>query len=168
MRTHKLLCGAALAPVLLASLATAAHAQEDATADRSVEEIVVTAQKREQRLQDVPIVVTSVSGQLMRDAGVRDIRELTVLTPGLTVTSTTSGANRVNSSHHAAVSPLAAARSPKPQTAERTRALSSNGRSSTKYTPGEHRIHSPERTRRLATSLLMPTARAWARVSTPS
>jgi outer membrane receptor protein involved in Fe transport len=90
MRTTKLLCGAALAPVLLASLATAAHAQEDATADRSVEEIVVTAQKREQRLQDVPIVVTSVSGQLMRDAGVRDIRELTVLTPGLTVTSTSN------------------------------------------------------------------------------
>ncbi|WP_334163115.1 TonB-dependent receptor [Phenylobacterium sp.] len=91
MRIVKLLCGTALTPVLLMSgLATAAHAQEAPEAERAVEEIVVTAQKREQSLQDVPIVVTSVSGELMRDAGVRDIRELTVLTPGLTVTSTSN------------------------------------------------------------------------------
>ncbi|WP_374470499.1 TonB-dependent receptor [Phenylobacterium sp.] len=91
MRINKLLRSAALAPVLFAAGVSAAHAQEETTAgDRAVEEIVVTAQKREQSLQDVPIVVTSVSGELMRDAGVRDIRELTVLTPGLTVTSTSN------------------------------------------------------------------------------
>jgi outer membrane receptor protein involved in Fe transport len=80
----------AVAAVLLSmGYATAAAAQDDAAA-REVDEIVVTAQKREQSLQDVPIVVTSLSGQLMRDAGVSDIRELTVLTPGLTVTSTSN------------------------------------------------------------------------------
>jgi outer membrane receptor protein involved in Fe transport len=79
----------ALAGVLAGMAMSAAQAQ---TADdaREIEEIVVTAQKREQSLQDVPIVVTSVSGQLLKDAGVKDIRDLTVLTPGLTVTSTSN------------------------------------------------------------------------------
>jgi outer membrane receptor protein involved in Fe transport len=58
-----------------------------------VDEIVVTAQKREQSLQDVPIVVTVVSQQALQDAGVRDIKDLTILTPGVTVTSTASEAS---------------------------------------------------------------------------
>src|SRR3569833_192834 len=56
----------------------------------SVKEIVVTAQKREQNLQDVPVVVTSLPGKLPQDAGAKDIKDLTVLTPGLTVTSTSN------------------------------------------------------------------------------
>jgi outer membrane receptor protein involved in Fe transport len=59
---------------------------------RSIMEVIVTAQKREQSLQDVPIVVTAVSGQLLQDTGVKDIKDLTILTPGLTVTSTSSEA----------------------------------------------------------------------------
>ena len=55
---------------------------------RTIETIVITAQKREQRLQDVPIVVTAISEQLLQDIGVRDIKELMLLTPGLLVTST--------------------------------------------------------------------------------
>ncbi len=55
---------------------------------RTLDEVVVTAQKRSENIQDVPIMVTAVSGQLLQDAGVRDIKDLTVLTPGLIVTST--------------------------------------------------------------------------------
>ncbi len=77
---------AAVAAVGMSWSAPAA-AQDEATA---VEEIIVTAQRREQSLQDVPIVVTSVSAQLLQDAGVRDIKDLTVLTPGLMVTSTSN------------------------------------------------------------------------------
>jgi len=57
---------------------------------KGIMEVIVTAQKREQNLQDVPIVVTAVSGQLLQDTGVKDIKDLTILTPGLTVTSTSS------------------------------------------------------------------------------
>jgi outer membrane receptor protein involved in Fe transport len=89
MRTSRLLRTTALAGVLMGAFASAAHAQEEA-AGREIEEIIVTAQKREQSLQDVPIVVTSVSGELLQAAGVKDIRDLTVLTPGLTVTSTSN------------------------------------------------------------------------------
>ncbi len=71
------------------SAAPAAFAQDEST---QVEEIIVTAQKREQSLQDVPIVVSVVSGQQLQDAGVRDVKDLQVLTPGLNVTSSTSEA----------------------------------------------------------------------------
>jgi iron complex outermembrane recepter protein len=83
-----LLTGTSLA---LLGTALPALAQTDAPpADEPEEilEIVVTAQKREQSLQDVPIVVTTLSAKLLQDAGVRDIKDMQVLTPGLTVTST--------------------------------------------------------------------------------
>ena len=89
MKSGMLFRTSALAVVLAGAFTSAVQAQ-DASESREIEEIVVTAQKREQSLQDVPIVVTTVSGKLLRDAGVRDIRELTVLTPGLTVTSTSN------------------------------------------------------------------------------
>jgi outer membrane receptor protein involved in Fe transport len=75
--------------VLAACIAGTAAAQEN---EAVVSEIVVTAQKREQNLQDVPIVVTAISGQQLQDAGVRDIKDLQTLTPGLSVTSSTSEA----------------------------------------------------------------------------
>ena len=59
----------------------------------AIDVVVVTAQKREEDLQDVPIVVTAVGEQLLRDAGVDNIKDLQVLTPGLTVTSTSSEAS---------------------------------------------------------------------------
>jgi iron complex outermembrane recepter protein len=62
----------------------------DTSTQPGLSEIIVTAQKREQNLQDVPIAVIAVSAQQLRDAGVTDIKNLQVLTPGLTVTSTTS------------------------------------------------------------------------------
>jgi iron complex outermembrane receptor protein len=69
-----------------------ARAQAQAGAGSTVDEIVVTAQMREQSLQDVPVVVTSVNAQQLQDAGVRDIKDLTIVAPGLTVTSTASSA----------------------------------------------------------------------------
>lgn len=67
------------------------YAQNAAGTDgRTIEQIIVTAQKREQNLQDVPIVVTAVSEQLLQDTGVKDIKDLTILTPGLLVTSTSN------------------------------------------------------------------------------
>ncbi len=59
-------------------------------AGAGVDEIIVTAQKRSNSLQNVPIVVTAINRQLLQDTGVRDIKDLAVLTPGLLVTSTTN------------------------------------------------------------------------------
>jgi iron complex outermembrane recepter protein len=72
-----------------AALSAAAWAA-DSTSQGGLPEIIVTAQKREQNIQDVPVSVIAVSGQALQDAGVKDIKNLQVLTPGVTVTSTTS------------------------------------------------------------------------------
>lgn len=57
-----------------------------------VSEIIVTAQKREQNLQDVPVVVSVLNQKQLEAAGVRDIKDLQTITPGLNVTSSTSPA----------------------------------------------------------------------------
>jgi iron complex outermembrane receptor protein len=89
MRFSQLLRASASAAVLSGLFVGAAYAQDSDQAS-TVDAIIVTATKREQSLQDVPVVVTAVSGQLMQDAGVKDIKDLTILTPGLTVTSTSN------------------------------------------------------------------------------
>jgi outer membrane receptor protein involved in Fe transport len=94
MRFTQILRATASCAVLAAFAAGAAQAQ-DAADNRagSIDELVVTAQKREQNLQDVPIVVTTLSEEALDNAGVRDIKDLQVLTPGLTVTSTSNEAS---------------------------------------------------------------------------
>ncbi len=65
-----------------------AHAlAADASSAPVLEEIIVTAEKRSQNLQDVPISVVAISAQQVQDAGITNIRNLAILTPGLTVTS---------------------------------------------------------------------------------
>ena len=81
---------AALTLSCVSGLPAFAQTTSDTNGDRTIESIIVTAQKREQSLQDVPIVVTAVSEQLLKDTGVRDIKDLTILTPGLLVTSTSN------------------------------------------------------------------------------
>ena len=76
----------------LVSMAVPAIAQDAAPAaaeePRSLATMVVTAQKREEQMQDVPISVTALDERLLQDTGVRDIKDMQVLVPGLTVTST--------------------------------------------------------------------------------
>ncbi|MEZ5504421.1 MAG: TonB-dependent receptor [Halioglobus sp.] len=57
-------------------------------AEGVLEEVVVTAQKREQNLQDVPVAVTAFTGEMLRESGVRDMFELSAIAPSLTVEQT--------------------------------------------------------------------------------
>src|SRR5579863_9974843 len=67
------------------------QAQEPTSSQPAVlDEVIVTAEKRSENIQDVPIAIIALSGQQLQDAGVTDIKNMTVLTPGLTVTSTTN------------------------------------------------------------------------------
>ena len=47
-----------------------------------IEEVLVTAQKREQTLQDVPVAVSAYSGDFMKKANIDDVRGLVDFTPG--------------------------------------------------------------------------------------
>lgn len=84
LKTRLLMAGAATAVAM--AMPMTVLAQDDTAVDETV--VVVTAQKRIQRLQDVPISVTSLSAKTLQEAGVRDIKDMQILTPGLTVTST--------------------------------------------------------------------------------
>jgi len=59
--------------------------ESQASADSSLEEVVVTAQRRSERLQDVPISVSAFSQATMDIQGTRAIDDLARLTPGLTL-----------------------------------------------------------------------------------
>lgn len=84
---------AAVVGAVAFGFAGTAMAQDQDGPAATVDDIIVTAQKREQNLQDVPIVVTTLSQETLQDAGVRDIKDLQILTPGMTVTSTQSEAS---------------------------------------------------------------------------
>ena len=71
-------------------LAVPAFAQEDA---EIFEEILVTATKREQTLQEVPVAVSVVSANVMNEAQVLDIKDLQTLVPSLRVSQLQSSAN---------------------------------------------------------------------------
>ncbi len=85
----------ALMAAMVSMTAMPAFAQDSGSKEKeakTLDAIVVTAQKREEALQDVPITVTVLSEEALQDSGVRDIKDLQVLVPGLTVTSTQSEA----------------------------------------------------------------------------
>ncbi len=51
----------------------------------ALEEVVVTAQKRAQSLQDVPLAVSAMTGEGMLEAGINDIVDLSRQVPSLSV-----------------------------------------------------------------------------------
>jgi iron complex outermembrane receptor protein len=69
------------------ALSSGAAAAQEA---RTVDVITVTAQKREQGIQDVPVAVTAYNEELLLAAGVRDIKDLMMIAPGLNITSTSN------------------------------------------------------------------------------
>lgn len=79
---------AAGASLLALSLSTQAFAQDAAQAeDKSpnIEEIVVTAQFRAQNLQDTPLAITAVSGELLAQRGQTNVSEIAAQSPNVTL-----------------------------------------------------------------------------------
>ena len=62
------------------AFAPAVHAEQ-----MVIEEVIVTAQKREQSIQDVPIAISAFDQQFLDDAGIDDVLELQFFVPGLTI-----------------------------------------------------------------------------------
>ena len=59
----------------------------DGTTERtSLEEVVVTAQKRSERLIDVPMSIVAVSGQELRDRQIVSVDDLPTVVPGFSIT----------------------------------------------------------------------------------
>ena len=81
----RLLVGSVSAAAMIVGFHGAVMAQEAAPAakDTGLADIIVTAQKREQRLQDVPVAVTAVSQSAIQANRVVSIMDLTGLAPGM-------------------------------------------------------------------------------------
>ena len=78
--THRRLVAFAAAGALAVVGYPALGQEEDA---RSIEEIVVTAQKRDESLQDVPLPITAFSEDYLEELGIKSLTELTQFAPSL-------------------------------------------------------------------------------------
>jgi len=72
------------------SPAASSTVSEPAERAGGLEEIVVTATRREERLQDIPVTVTAVTSKTLSAAGIVDARSLTQVIPGFTGNRTAS------------------------------------------------------------------------------
>lgn len=89
-RSEKLSAAARAALTLALGVGSAAGAVSQAAAQE--EEIVVTATRRDQALQDVPVAVTAVTAATIQNSGIRDIHDLTSVAPSLQFNVGESGA----------------------------------------------------------------------------
>ncbi|MEZ5560020.1 MAG: TonB-dependent receptor [Pseudomonadales bacterium] len=64
--------------------------------EQVIEEIVVTVQRREEALSDVPIAVTALTGEFIREVNLDDVKDLVSFTPGLTGNSKDSFIDALN------------------------------------------------------------------------
>src|SRR5690606_1603502 len=80
-RTGKFLTSLSALALLQTGAANAAADDVDMT----FEEIVVTAQKREQRLMEVPMAITAFGGTELEQRGIDSIQDLSFAVPGLTM-----------------------------------------------------------------------------------
>ncbi len=74
-----------------AGVPAAAIAAEPTAQDQGLEEVVVTARKREERLQDVPIAVSAVTADVLEREQINVVREIAAYTPGLVINSDGGG-----------------------------------------------------------------------------
>ena len=74
---------------IIAISAAAMHSASSTAAQ--LEEVVVTAQLREQSLQDVPVSVSAISGAKMMEAGLSKIEDLQAYVPNFTMTESSIG-----------------------------------------------------------------------------
>ena len=88
---------AAVSALAAGGLVGPAQAQQTPGAQRpaAIEEIVVTARKRAERIVDVPFAITAVSGSEISARGAVDIKDLQFSIPGINITQTFAGADKV-------------------------------------------------------------------------
>src|SRR5262245_40657967 len=82
---------AALAAGSSAAVTQIARAQNQP--NEALEEIVVTATRREQNLQDVPLAVVAYTGEMLERQGIENMEDLKAVVPNLVVAGNLAGTN---------------------------------------------------------------------------
>ncbi len=70
---------------LLSAGVFAQEAEQEATNDRRLKKVTVTAQKQETNLQETPIAITAISEEVLSLQGVVDVTDISGMAPNLTV-----------------------------------------------------------------------------------
>ncbi len=90
---YALLAGSGVSAMLAAQSAYAATA-DAASTSTSVGEVVVTAQRRSQNIQDVPESVQAISSRQLQAAGIKSTQDLGQITPNVTIISPIGAGNQ--------------------------------------------------------------------------
>ena len=80
-------------PVILTLTVFVLLTASGAVGAQAIEEIIVTAQKREQSLQDVPISISTFTGEFLEDSGIDTLQQLGQYTPNLSLAFSSQLAN---------------------------------------------------------------------------
>ena len=84
------------ASVALSGLAIGApaFAQDDGQKAQAVEDVIVTARRREESLQDTPLAISAITSQELKSARVERLADLAKIAPGLSFTPLFGAQNR--------------------------------------------------------------------------
>ncbi|MDB9951895.1 TonB-dependent receptor [Porticoccaceae bacterium] len=95
-KTKKTLLAAAIGMFAVGGMnaASAQDQNESATQQSNIDEIIVTAQKREQRLIDVPISIATLSEEKLKNMGIDGIDKLVYAIPNLSIRSNSESEKR--------------------------------------------------------------------------
>lgn len=83
----------ALSAGLASAQATSSRAATSSDGDTAIAEIVVTAQKRSENLQDVPVSVTALTADTLSSRGVNNVLALNNMAPGMRISANDAAAN---------------------------------------------------------------------------
>ncbi len=82
MKSRFLLCASIISLPSLVAVSAQANAQEATSVANEIDTIIVTAQKREQSIQDVGMSIQATSGEALLEAGINDVSQLGKVTAG--------------------------------------------------------------------------------------
>ena len=77
--------GSLIVPMLLSGLAAAPTSAQTGVEEEDaavLQEVIVSARKRDERLQDVPLTITAVTSDVIAAAGITNVAQLSSVTPG--------------------------------------------------------------------------------------
>ncbi len=91
---YRELCSA-ISAALGAGSVTVGHAQEDERSVGALEEIVVTARKRDENIQDIPQSIQAFSQAEISKTGIRGLTDVAKFVPAMTVVGSSAGFNKI-------------------------------------------------------------------------
>jgi len=96
IKANKLLVSAAISTALFGSALFSLTAIAQEADDIAIEEILVTAQKRSETLQEVPIAISVFSSDSIDQTGVQELRDLTEYIPNVTISQGSDFGAQIN------------------------------------------------------------------------